>query len=306
MRLSVIYKKIRKYFSVVQAVRLEVLKSTMCRIYVYLLILSVAGCKEKDVTVEDLFSSNDCRILSYEPTNSSPYIDMLPVIFKYDSNGLLEGHTNPLSSDPIAQWKFDLQGRPVESSGEILFAGSEIVPFITYLYEDKGIKSIEEYSYYFDINGSTKPNKTLRKINKHIFEYGKSDKPESMQLIYVEDSAGVEITSKLLRRYEYEYDSNGNLTTELYLESEKGQMVLKNTKTHFYDNEVNSLAQLHFIAFQAYQSPPFMFSKNNLVHTKIEVGPTYSYTADYDLKYDSEGKVTDDGKWFRSIKWECK
>jgi hypothetical protein len=206
MHFSVIYKKIRKYFSADQAVRLEISQSIICRVYLYLLILSVVGCKEKDVTVKDLFFPGNCRILSYESANSSPNVYKFPVTFQYNDHGLLEGFTNPLSSELIAMWKFDSQGRPLESSGEILFAGSEIVPFITYVYGDKGIKSIEEYSYYFDINGSTKPNKTLRKISKHIFEYGKSDKPESMELIYIEDSAGIEITSKLLRRYEYQYD----------------------------------------------------------------------------------------------------
>jgi hypothetical protein len=306
MHLSIIYTQIGKYFSVNQAVKLEISQPSITRIYIYLVMLFIAGCKEREMTVEEQFFPGSCRILSYEPTNSSPYVDKLPVIFQYDNNGLLEGLTNPLLTEPSAQLRFDSKGRPVESSGEILFAGSEIVPFITYLYGDKGIKSIEEYSYYFDINGTTKPSKTLRKISRHIFEYGKSDQPESMELSYLEDSAGIEITSKLLKRYEYKYDSNRNLTKELCLENEKGQMILKNTTTHFYDNKVNSLAQLHFIAFQSYQSPPFMFSKNNLIHTKIEVGPTYSYTAEYDLKYDNEGQVTEDGKWFRSIKWECK
>ncbi|MEO6287075.1 MAG: hypothetical protein ABIN80_08575 [Dyadobacter sp.] len=222
MHLSVIYKQIEKYFSVDQVIRLEISQSTMCRVYIWLLILFTAGCREKELMVEELFFPGNCRILSYEPRDGY----FIPTLFQYNELGALEGIKSSLPLVPSSKWAFDLKGRPLESSGEILFAGSEIVPFITYVYGDKGIKSIEEYSYYFDINGSTKPNKTLRKINKHIFEYGKSDKPESMELIYMEDSAGIEIISKLLRRYEYQYDSNGNLTTELYLESEKGQMIL--------------------------------------------------------------------------------
>lgn len=302
MHLSFFYKQIRKHFSVAQVVKPAISQSTMCQLHIYLFILFIAGCKEKEIKVEELFFPGNCRVLSYEPRGEYS----IPTQFQYNDLGVLNGIKSSLPLLPISKWEFDSQGRPLEWSGEILSAGSEIVPFFTYLYGEKGIESIEQFSYDFDINGQSKPTKTSRKIIRHIFEYGKSDKPESMELMYLEDSAGIEIKSRRAKRFEYQYDGNGNLAKELYLENEKGQMLLKNTKIHFYDSQANSLTQLHFVSFLTYYSSPFMFSKNNLVQTKIVVDPLHSYTEDYDLKYDGEGRVTADGKWFTKIKWECK
>ncbi|MHA4738175.1 hypothetical protein [Dyadobacter sp. MSC1_007] len=125
-----------------------------------------------------------------------------------------------------------------------------------------------------------------------------------MLYMFWDDSVGVEGKPDALKKYDYQYDNYGNL--EHYWEEKEGQMVLMQSKNHFYDSQLNSMNQIHLLSYNHHYSAPFVFSKNNLIKTETTTGSQYSFTESYKLKYDENGMVTEDGRWYRNIKQDCK
>jgi hypothetical protein len=280
-------------------------KFRMWHILAWAVILFTVGCHKNQIDVPEPSLTAECKVLSYEPISSNGGY-LLPVAFKYDDQGLLMASTNPFIPDYTCLWKSDADGRPLEASGEVSFSSYKNVPYIKYTHGDKGIKVIEIYTYYFDLNSINEPIKTLNKITRLTFEYGTSDKPESMLYMFWDDSVGIEGKPDALKKYDYQYDNHGNLIAERYWEEKEGQMVLMQSKNHFYDSQLNSMDQIHLLSYNPHYSAPFVFSKNNLIKTETTVGPQYSFIDSYKLKYDENGTVTEDGRWYRNIKRDCK
>ncbi|CAG5074758.1 hypothetical protein DYBT9623_05446 [Dyadobacter sp. CECT 9623] len=253
--------------------------------------LIILGCK-KDTDPDRQIER--CKLASY-------LINGYPTHIIYDEDGFLlsRNDINPDKKGIICDQ--DIKGnlsRVLNHSDLIL--GDTLIA--DYVYVEGNLQTLRYYDRQYDINGG--PSK--KQILTCNFYYGKSEKPDSMQVIKSRvDSSGNEYPYEPTRIDRFSYDNNGNLTKQEIVKQElNGRFMLASINYHTYDSKPNYLKKMKQIYFFIDQSIPYMFSKNNLLSTRREVPGKLTSEISYKVIYDGD-MVKNDGMGFSEMKWSC-
>ena len=149
----------------------------------------------------------------------------------------------------------------------------------------------------------TDPTYYIKEIERIEFKYS-SQKSPSLLIRWLSDEKGEFFKS---HESEFEYSTAGNLVTEkMHTFARQNVIEADYLYEYFYDNKPNTQKHLNSLFLSATDSPPKLFSSNNLNRIKLTYESKLIRDEKLKLTYDTEGNVVDDGYRYSKIIWNCK
>lgn len=260
-----------------------------------ILILLNSSCKEPKLTEEkndELFSSN-CRVSRFTEFERN-------YSFEYDSQGLPTKIYLTNGGEGLLYQTLGYKNRSISTIHRIGWNGSSH-PESNFEYDNEGrLNLIRKFdSVRRNFSDTTVYTKEIERIE---FKYESQHRPSSLTRWLVDQQG------QFFKSHEsvFEYDNEGNLVIEkmhvfpgLYA-SEADYLY-----EYFYDENPNSQRQLNYLFFSANDSPPKLFSTNNLNRIRLSYDNKLIKDGPFKLVYDSDGNIINDGYRYSGIKWVC-
>lgn len=271
---------------------------------VAVLFLFLLGCKKDKIDPKPSFDylSGKCQIKSF-------MYDERMLFAKYDAkNVLTEFVIDREPNNPITYHTLKYQDGQLTSITKIDYVRTTNNPEdsytgVVYEYGSHGIEMIRNFdkiAYAFDQPA------VVKEISRIEFKYKNSEKPYLMSIFYNQGFQANFDKFVVIKTSEFEYDTNGNLTTENILIPENAGRKAENyVQQYFYDNNPNSLKQLSYLYFNGWDSAPNVFSTNNKIRQKLIHNPNATSEQNFKLEYDIANNVTNDGYKFQNVVWSC-
>ena len=258
-----------------------------------LIMLIASGCKKH---TEPIKQTEKCRLISYV-TNG------FPMYWIYDNKKELINGEYFTRGNIEMTYIHDHQGclLKVVNVGKHIFEGDTLLS--EYTYDDNRLRTLKYYGREYDINWSRSYKSTLTCT---LYYSNKSDLPDSMHTTKSRiDSIGREYIQEPIRLDRFLFDNRKNLTKqETYIVDIDGTPSLVASNHHTYDSKPNYLKEFKQINFVIDQSIPYIFSNNNLLHTRREVPGKQPIEISFKIAYDGD-MVIDDGMGSSEMEWSC-
>ncbi|MEO6286355.1 MAG: hypothetical protein ABIN80_17955 [Dyadobacter sp.] len=271
------------------------MKSLSCLVHsVLFAFVFIAGCKKNEVVPQSNFFGNQCRITRII-FNNRPYLA------SYDENNNLRGLGPGLNKEG-QQYIFEFSGERLMKVDYVL-SQNKPETIVQYEYGPFGLNLVRRFAFRPDLNN---PLPMIERTRCEFAYDNEINKPVSLKVFSNNsDSTNFPDDFKLATTRNYEFDKSGNLVKEtVFGVTDQGKTPFSYILKHLYDNHLNSGRPLYYMLYGGQDSGSYLFSENNKVATeKFMFGDSSKIR--YNVKYDGNGQVVDDGFMFSGIKWKC-
>lgn len=173
-------------------------------------------------------------------------------------------------------------------------------PKTKFEYQNKNLSRIQNFNASFTAHTGTDIDVKL--YESIDFRYTSGNKPAGLTR-WLADQDG-----QLYKSHEsaFEYDANGNLVRErMHVFARQSVQEADYLYAYFYDEKPNTRRPLHNFFFSGIESPPLVFSTNNMNRLTIAYDGKIFRDQAFKLAYDPSGNITADSYQYADIEWTC-